>query len=71
MVTPEEGRAHLLMFMEPYCGRDRKTGLGVIWLATIWHLWHLRNNLIFNGEDTIQVVVMDERKTEGISFFTN
>lgn len=73
MVTPEEGRTHLLMFMEPYCGRDRKTGLGVIWLAIIWHLWHLSNSLIFNGEDldissafrldSIQVLAMVERKT--------
>lgn len=42
LVMPEEGKAHILMFLDSCFGRDRKSGLGFIWLSTIWYIWTLQ-----------------------------
>lgn len=59
MVMPEEGKMHLLMFLGSCPRRDRKNGLGFVWLSTIWYIWHLRNNVIFNGGDIEMSLALD------------
>lgn len=56
---PDEGKTHLLLFLENYLGRDRRMGLGFVWLATIWFIWQTRNKVIFNGADVELSLALD------------
>lgn len=59
---PGEGKMHFMSFQESSSARDRKRGMCIIWLSTVWFLWNLRNRITFQNEtvdfslalDTIQ-----------------
>jgi hypothetical protein len=66
----EEGWKHFIKFGE--CVKTKKGGRvrHLIWLATTWNIWKLRNNVIFNGSPLNASSILDDIKTFSWAWFT-
>jgi hypothetical protein len=45
--------------LEIWCKKGHKVGQ-FIWLATTWYLWRLRNNIIFRGDFSNLLILVDQ-----------
>lgn len=64
-VLPNTGKDHFLQHVLLWWTKSQKQGAWVLWIAVIWAIWNLRNNLIFrNGQLDIAKML------DGIQFKT-
>ncbi|MCH81357.1 ribonuclease H protein [Trifolium medium] len=56
------GWHHFMLFGDLLKGKKRERYSHLIWLATTWHLWKHRNNVVFNGVIPAASSLMDDIK---------
>jgi hypothetical protein len=66
-----EGRNHFLNFGDLFIVKDKGQVRYLVWLATTWNMWKLRNNVIFNGVIPDASLLVDKIKYSSWMWFTN
>ncbi|XP_057444514.1 uncharacterized protein LOC130736741 [Lotus japonicus] len=66
-VLPGESMDHFKQFVNCW-SLATKSGLATIWLATVWHLWHGRNAVIFREENLESVGIFEAVKLKSWSW---
>ncbi|CAJ2634841.1 unnamed protein product [Trifolium pratense] len=66
-----EGIDHFLLFGELFKVKDKGRVRHLVWLATTWNLWKLRNKVIFKGEIPDISALLDSIKLFSWIWFNN
>ncbi|CAJ2639614.1 uncharacterized protein LOC123915271 [Trifolium pratense] len=64
-----EGIDHFLLFGELFKVKDKGRVRHLVWLATTWNLWKMRNNVIFQGVIPDSSALLDSIKLSSWIWF--
>jgi hypothetical protein len=70
-LTGDEGCTHFLKFGELFNSKINVRVRHLIWLATAWNSWKLRNNVIFNGTTSEASSLIDDIKISSWMWFSS